>query len=192
MSTDQKIQAIKLECFKDHQITSVEGTGDITRFRFSGPNRGCYWFDLTCADNLIVMTGDCYSLMIEPGYGRNGLAFLRGSIKSIGYFLGKCPFGKLLKEYSRDAALKAILHYKETDCLTEDQYEDFLDRLTDEGEFYDEVKYYELCHDFDIDDPSSPTVLTRQTLTQLAGLQRFVEVYEKQLAEAKESINVNT
>lgn len=126
------------------------------------------------------MQGDCYSLLIEPGYDRNGLAFLRGSVKSEGYFLGKCPFNSdLLTEVKYDTALENFNSEHVGGSLTDEELEQITEELNADGGIYTEASYYELCSEYNIDEPSSPRVLTSRTKLQLAGLQCFVEAYDK-------------
>jgi len=167
-----------LRNFNNHQITVIHESDKVKRYSFKQPDTGCYGFSLTCADNLIVMTGDCYSLLVEPGYGRDGLAFLRGSINSYGYFLSKCPLNMEIKKYSPERALKLVKEYYK-DYLEKDLKEDELPCDFYEEGLRGEVAYWDFCHESEIDDPGCPTVYTGQTLLQIAGLMKFVEEYGK-------------
>jgi hypothetical protein len=171
----------KHHLFDGHVIKIIQETEHAKVYEFRNPNSWEFWFKLVCADNLIAMTGDAYSLFIEPGYGRDGLAFLRGSVRSEGYFLGKCPhdFSSALTEFSREEALANFKSYLESGYVDEEEYVEMCDELSDEGELRDEVSYYDICSDYEIDEPSSPRVLTNRVKIQLAGLQKFVEAYDK-------------
>lgn len=170
------------ENFSKHQIFTIHSNDQVQVFLFRKPDSWSNGFQLVCTDNTILMNGDCWSLLIEPGYGRSGLAFLRGSVFDVSYFLSKCPFRDEVKEFSRERALENIEYYHENEYLTDDQYEDFIERFTDKGEFYDIVSYYELCHEYEIDEPMGVKVLKHRTLNQIAGLQCFVREYEKMIS----------
>jgi hypothetical protein len=177
MGTDEKIAKAK-ENFKDHEIQEMEMAPTIKKFRFVNPKDSCYWFELILADNLILMTGDCYTFIAEPGRGRDGLAFLRGSVKSVGYFLEKCPFQQELSEYNKERAQENFKDEMENESITAEQYEEILELFPDQGPVYDEGKYYEICYEHGIDEPSSPRSLKSRTILQLAGLQAFIEKYD--------------
>ncbi len=127
MSDD--IEKIKKETFSNHVVDlekSEMGTA-VQTFRFAKPDTGMYSMQITCGVNLITITGDCYSLMVTPGYGRSGLGFLRGSITSVGYFLEKVPYelSEGLKGFSNELATEYIGdHYK---CKFDDEDYDFLE-----------------------------------------------------------------
>lgn len=167
--------------FSRHELKVICDNEKVKRFQFRRPDSGCYGFNLTTADNLIVMNGDTYTLIIEPGYGREGLGFLLGSINSLGYFLSKCPFrswGKdVLTEFSHDKALENLKYYIENEYVTKEQVDDICG--LDDGEWHGEHAYYEFCNKYNIDEPMSPRVLTHTTLNQVAGLRCFAEQYEK-------------
>lgn len=165
------------ENFKGHEIIILEDGQYTKHFVFKKGGTGTFSFDLVTAHNLIAMTGDCYSLMITPGYGRCGLAFLRGSINSEGYFLSKCPFKEQLTEYSHQEAMHHIRVCVENEQITEEDLQDA--DWVDEDPFWGEFRYYEFCYEKDIDEPASPKVLTETTKLQLAGLQCFVEKYNE-------------
>lgn len=172
----------KKTIFDKHEITVICDTDSIKRFKFSAPDTWCYGFFLTTSDNLIVMNGDIGTLVVEPGYGRDGLAFLRGSLKSTGYFLSKIPypFKDATTEYCRKLALEGIKEFFENDYISEAQLKDFEEQLTDDysGE-YAEMKYYELCYELKIEEPPRATKRTGQTEVQLLGLEKFLEKLDK-------------
>lgn len=167
------------EIFSKHEIHTIVDQNGVTRFSFRRPDSGMYGFSLTCADNLIVMNGDCYSLLVEPGYGRNGLAFLLSNVcrDPFYYFLSKVPngFRDGLTEYSSEKAEEHIKYY-----IEECEYKLDLSEWVGRGEDgkYGEWKYYEFCHDNNVDEPMDPRILDSQTILQIAGLQCFVEQYK--------------
>jgi hypothetical protein len=174
----------KKKYFERHELTVICNHDKVKRFQFRQPDTGCYGFNLTTADNLIVMNGDCYTLILEPGYGRDGFWFLLGSIsRDWGYLLGKCPFRSkdILTEYSYDQAMENLKYYVENEYITREQA-DYCYGL-DDGEFYGEPAYYKFCLDHDIDEPMSPRALTDTTLLQIAGLQAFADKYEEMFPE---------
>lgn len=178
----------KKEYFKDHVVEVIIESEYVKKYKFSNPNSSEYWFDLVCSDNMIAMMGDCYELMVNPGYGRDGLAFLRGSINSYGYFLEKCRYNKglgdPLTEYSTEEANENIKRYIEDGYITSDDTK-YLYGL-DEGQFHGEFRYYEFCSEKQIDEPYSPRVLTSTTMLQIAGLMVFVEKYNELKGESSE------
>lgn len=176
MKKQTEIEEFK-ENFKDHEIIVVTDNEHVKKFIFKKPGTGTFEFSLVTADNLIAMTGDCYSLMITPGYGRCGFSFLRGSVNSVGYFLGKCPFNLELTKYSYDEAIHNIRTYVEEGYINQEDLDDVYN--LDEGDLIGENNYYKFCNDHEIYEPSSPRVLTATTLLQLAGLQCFVEKYNE-------------
>lgn len=176
-----------LDNFKNHVLTIIHEHESVKRYQFKQPDTGCYGFNLTCADNLMIMTGDCYTMVIEPGYGRCGLAFLRGSIKSLDYFLGKSPFREQMSEYKHEYALEDMKEYIKDyyEDGYEDKWLDFKGRLNGEDGPYGEASYYEACSYTDIDEPPRARRMTSTTKMQIAGLMAFVEAYEK----VKQGIN---
>jgi hypothetical protein len=173
---DKTIEECKKN-FAKHVLTVICDHERVKRFQFRRPDSGMYGFSLTTADNLIVMNGDTYALMLEPGYGRQGLGWLRGSVDSVSYLLEKCPFRKLLTEYSYEQAKENLQYYVTEEYLKQEDVDDLYG--LDDGELYSEGRYYEFCHEKEIDEPMSPRRLTYTTLNQVAGLQCFVEAYEK-------------
>lgn len=167
--------------FDRHEINTIIDQDGVSRFSFRRPDSGMYGFALTCADNLIVMNGDCYSLLVEPGYGRNGLGFLLSNVcrDPFYYFLSKVPLcvKDSIKEYSPEKAKDNINEYVKEGYITEQDLDDWEGH--DEGGKYGEFKYYEFCHEKQIDEPSSPYIVDSQTILQIAGLQCFVEQYRK-------------
>lgn len=165
--------------FNNHLITKIADQNGVYRFSYRRPDSGTYGFALTCADNLIIMNGDCYSLLVEPGYGRNGLAFLLSNVTRdpFYYFLSKVPHcvKDSIKEYSKEKAEQNLREYVKEEYITEEDLEDWEDEF--EGK-YGEMKYYEFCHEKQIEEPSSPNILDGQTILQIAGLQCFVEQYK--------------
>lgn len=180
MGTDERIEKAKTN-FIDHEIQEIEITPTMKKFRFQNPKEACYWFELILADNLILMTGDCYTFIAEPGRGRDGLAFLRGSIHSVGYFLEKCPFQQELSEYNKERAEENFKYEMENEYITTEQYNEIIENFPDQGPVHDEGKYYEICYEYGIEEPASPRALKNKTILQLAGLQMFVEAYNKTL-----------
>jgi len=175
--TRQQIDDFKKE-FIDHEISVIYEGKDVKRYKFQKPGTWQYGFYLTCADNLIAMNGDCYSLMIEPGYNRPGLSFLRCNACNTGYFLEKCRLDGSLREFKAKYALEDMKWQLEQEYITKDIYAVFEEDMPDEDGMYGEVKYRELCSDLEIDEPPAGLRLTTTTIMQLAGLETFVEAYE--------------
>lgn len=191
----EKKEEYPLEYFKNHELTIIHESKEVKRYQYMQPDTGCYGFSLTCADNLIVMNGDCYTFIAEPGYGRCGLAFLRGSVKSVSYLLSKCPLRKELTEYKYEHALEDMENdlksgygddYEESG---KEIFEEFKDGLSDEDGSYGEMKYWELCSSLDIDEPPYATRMTSTTKMQIAGLMCFVEAYNKMDKVFKELVD---
>lgn len=177
----EEVQKCK-KYFDRHQITTVVNESGVSRFIYKRPDSGMYGFSLTCADNLIVLNGDIYTLVVEPGYGRNGLAFLLSHVTRdpFYYFLSKVPyrFKEALYEFSPEKAEENMKYYIKEEYITEEDLDDWSGR--GESGRYGEFKYYEFCHEKDIDEPMSPHVVDGQTIMQIAGLQCFVEQYKKE------------
>lgn len=159
--------------FEKHQLTVVENTESVQMFVCRKPGTGVYGFQVVCADNVICLTGDIYSLLVEPGYGRNGTKFLRGSIESESYFLSKVRFGKDdLDEFTVDKAREALKYERE-------QYADSPDvlRLLDKAEEglqedgkYGHMKFCEAWYEAGLDDMPNVLTLRAQVEFQLEAL----------------------
>ena len=121
MSRFQEKQALirthAIEAFKNHKVTVLCNTPEVQMFRCQKPGTWVYGFQVVCADNMICLTGDIDSILIEPGYGRNGTKFLRGSINCEGYFLEKVRNTKNHTEYDADYAIEYL------QCLIKDTEE---------------------------------------------------------------------
>lgn len=177
-----------IETFKDHEITVIIDTPEIQRFKFSKPGTWMYGFFLTCSDNLIILNGDINTLVVEPGYGRNGLAFLRGSVNSTDYFLGKVPYNyrESLVEYKQEYAIEDMEEWHQLEYINDAQWEDFKERLSDEDGQYGQSKYYELCSRLGIEEPPRATRMSPQTILQVAGLMAFIHKLDKESDKQKE------
>ena len=101
------------QIFKDHEIEVIVDTPEVQRYKFSKPGTWMYGFFLTFSDNLIVLNGDIGTMIVEPGYGRNGLTFLRGSINSLDYVWteSKKKIETLIKENRPDIAHLQNIHH---------------------------------------------------------------------------------
>ena len=168
--------------FKNHEITEVINNEQISRHIFKDPDTGTYAFTVTCADNLIIMNGDCYSLYIEPGYGRHGLSFLKSSIESYDYFIGKCPYIENTTEFDQDYAKQLLTeHLKEFADCDEKPYSknDIEDLYLEDDSIHGEVAYYEFCYKHEIYEPFKPRRYKHKTLNQIAGLQVFIKKLEE-------------
>jgi len=174
------------ENFKNHEITVICEHKEVQRFQFRNPLDGNYGFNITCADNLIALTGDIYELMITQGYSRSGLAFLLSHVTRDPwyYFLSKVSNRDSLSEYSYKKAIENLEsnfddgYFDDNDEIkTKDDFKNL--HMMDEGEYWGEHAYYSFCNEHDICEPLSPKVLTATTVLQIAGLQCFVEAYEK-------------
>ena len=166
--------------FDNHEIKTVCDHSAVKRFTFRRSDSGEYGFAVTFADNLIVMNGDIGTMVVEPGYGRDGLAFLRGSLKSPSYFLSKVPheIRQSMKEYKREYAIESMREWLEAEYINKKQFEEFCEELCTEDGTYGEMKYYELCYEMNIEEPPTPTRLKSQTEIQLVGLEKFLERLE--------------
>ena len=177
MKTGEEIIKECRNNFDKHELTIIHESISVKRYLFRDPKTWCFGFYLTCADNLIVMNGDTYSLLVEPGYGRDGLAFLRGAIDSYDYFLSKCPLKMEVKEYSHSYAMELLKEDVENEYISQEQLDDAYG--LDEGEFRGEIAYWDFCYEHNLDDPCSPRTYTRTTLNQIAGLRCFIDKYDK-------------
>ena len=171
-----------LDIFKKHVLTIIHESDAVKRYQFKQTDTWNCGFNLTCADNLIVMNGDCYTLILEPGHGRCGLAFLRSSVKNVDYFLSKCPLRENLSEYKYEYALEDVKEYLEDYCDDEEKgaevFEQFKDDLNSEDGKYGEFQYYKTCAGMEeLDEPPCATRMTGTTKMQIAGLMSFVEAY---------------
>lgn len=171
------------ENFSDHEIKIIHQSEDFSRIKFSRPNTWMYGMFITTADNLIVVNGDCGTLVLEPGYGRNGLSFLKGSIDSAYYLLGKTPFKNEIKEYSPEYA-KSLLYERLEEYKEEypEKYTKFKKKLKDIhlDDWDGEQNYYRFCHENDFDDdPWCPKVLNHFVLNIIAGLKVMVKKMEE-------------
>ena len=168
---EDQIRAEARKVFEKHELKIVENTDHIQMFICRKPNDSTFAFQVVCANNMVCLTGDIYSMLVEPGYGRNGTMFLRGSINSEGYFLGKIRLGRDdHTKYSVEEAQRIIDNereqYKDSPEVL-DQLDDIL--IGDEGK-YGEFKFYESWYDAGLDECPNPKVLTAQTIYQLEGL----------------------
>jgi hypothetical protein len=162
--------------FEKHQLSVLCDTPAVQRFSFKAKATSEFGFTVTTAENLIVMTGDIGTLIIEPGYGRDGLAFLRKNLKNQGYFLGKAPseIRPSLTEFKAQYAIEDLKQCVADESITNEQYESIIDELGSEDGQYGEIKYWELCSDYNIDEPPSATRLNPQVKLQLEGLAAFL------------------
>lgn len=187
MNLEERLNKCK-ENFKHHEITIICDHEKVQRFQFRNPNDGNYGFSITCADNLIALTGDIYDLMITQGYNRSGLAFLLNHVTRDPwyYFLSKVSNKnkESLTEYSYDKAIENLeLNFDEgcfddnDDIKTKDDFKHIL--YLDEGEFWGLHAYYKFCSENNICEPYDSKVWTGTTILQIAGLQCFVEAYNK-------------
>ena len=171
------------EIFDEHEVTELLVTDEVQKYMFRKPDSGMYGFSVISSDNLLYMNGDIGPFLVTPGYGRNGLKFLRGSINSTGYFLEKVPyeFKRQLTVFSMHEAKEAIKEYATEDYgyLTKEEADKIMQELYECNGFCgpDEVerRYYELCMAHDIDEPSSPRVLSVHIEIVLMGLRCFLE-----------------
>ena len=174
--------------FENHKIETVLSNDkeNVYRFLFRQSDTWCFGMELTFAPNLIVVTGDCGDILLAPGYGRCGLSFLKGSIGSYDYLLGKSPFHgnrNPLKDYSYNQAMQNLKYEVECGSITGDDIEEA--HHLDDYYFHGMYHYYEFCHDKEIDEPCSPEVFCHSTLNMIAGLMVFVNKYNEICGECK-------
>lgn len=166
--------------FENHQLQVLADTPEVRRYYFGRKETNTYSFTLTTANNLIVLTGDIGTLIIEPGYDRDGLSFMRRSLNSEDYFLSKAPreIRTALTEYCPAYALEDIKEWLDLEYIKEEIYKEFLDRLGDETGQYGESKYWELCYDLGIEEPPRATRMHPQVKLQLAGLRAALKAID--------------
>lgn len=168
--SEPKVREEAKQAFLKHEIKIIENTKNVQMFLCANPESWLYKFQLVCADNMICMTGDVYSMLVEPGYGRSGLAWMRGSINSEDYFLEKIRITKDYTEYCPQLARDAVDHLIREAGDDEDQTEAFGEISSDEGE----AKFHESWYEYS-DQDEAPNVrrLTTTTIYQLEGLRWF-------------------
>ena len=189
--TQQQIREEAKQAFLEHTVNVIENTKNVQVFKFQKPGTWVYGFQLVCADNMICVTGDVYSMLVEPGYGRSGLAWMRGSINSESYFLEKIRITDQYEEFCQE---KAAAFLKDRIKEVQDELNDSLEGETDEGEIrllkntaeekiesINDIpldvgphKFLEECHELELFD-ETPNVmkLSSETLYQLEGLRAF-------------------
>ena len=146
-----KEQAIK--SFADHKLKIICNTKEVQMFECRNKDGSwCYGFRAVFADNLICMHGDCGELLINPGYNRDGLRWMRGSINSIGYFREKFdqPYVEDTREFSNDIAVDNLLgciHDDIEEVVESYQYELKLIEKCLETEFETEYEFHRYAFD---------------------------------------------
>jgi hypothetical protein len=144
-----------LENFKDHEINIITNTKDVKVFYSARPKNLSFSFQLVFADNLIAMSGDIYSLMINPGKGRS-LGWLRGSIGSLSYVREKMP--KQFhndRDWKSDSAKKALKEYLDQDSKDNPENEEKNNNISEYTDYNaeNEHDFYDYCYKNGIEEP---------------------------------------
>lgn len=185
--------------FEHHKIRVIENTKNVQMFVCKKPGEHEFWFQVVCAENTVAVTGDCGSMLQEPGYGRSGLACMRGSLRSESYFLSKIRDSKDYEEYDEEDARAQVAELlkdhneryakdreenkddhdalEELEKKHESRLQEIESIVCDMGEYKFQETWNEVDHDGG-DIPTS-TKLTSQTLLILAGLNKFCELLDE-------------
>lgn len=172
-----------MEAFKDHKVTVLCNTPEVQMFRCQKLGTWVYGFQVVCADNTICLTGDIGSILIEPGYGRNGTKFLRGSVNSESYFLGKIRNteahteydGQYAREYLQDC-IKNAKEQEESDLV--EKYQNVLEAIEDDGNF-GEHRFHEVWSNNDLDDHPDMRVMSSQAIFQMEAMKMLAARLEE-------------
>ena len=176
-----------IEAFKDHEVRVITNTPEIQAFECRNKNGSwCYGFKVICADNFISMYGDLDTLTFLPGYNRDGLRWMRGSINSRSYFFEKLDSAhrEKVKHYDIQYAIDAVLshiYYDDMDEVVEYNqqelnllYDCFEENVEREHEFYEKAYY-----DYNMDEAPIPTC-SRSTLEyRYQALKKFCELLDE-------------
>lgn len=159
-----------VEAFKDHKVTVLCNTPEVQMFKCRRPGTSEYSFQVVCADNMICLTGDIDSILVEPGYGRNGTRFLRGQAETCeSYFLSKVKNTEAHTEYDEDYAeeylLRCIKDAKEEEDLVE-KYESVLETVINNGR-WGERQFHDAWADNDLDEHPNMRVISGQAIFQM-------------------------
>lgn len=175
------------EAFKDHEIRVLVNTPEVQSFECRNKNGSwCYGFRVVCSDNLICMYGDIGELMFLPGYNRQGVKWLRGSIDSEGYFFEKLdrPYITDAREFSTENAINAIfssLYGDDIDEILEYQQPE-LNMLKDlfDGDIEFEHEFYERAYyKYSIDETPRPTSSRFSLEYRYQALKKLCELLDK-------------
>lgn len=172
--------------FKDHTIKVLTNNEHVQAFECRNKSGSwCYGFRVVCSDNLICMYGDIGELVVLPGYNRDGIRWLRGSLKSKDYFVSKFDrvYYKDASEFNQENAIEAVLGYIYDDLEEVEEYQQGeLNLLNDclDGVFETEEKFYEAAYyDYDLDEPPTPRRATVNFEYRYAALQRLCELLDE-------------
>lgn len=175
-----------VNAFKDHQVRVLTNNEHVQAFECRNKNGSWqYGFRVICADNLITMYGDVGELVVLPGYNRDGVRWLRGSIDSKSYFVEKIdgPYRKDDVEFSRENAIDAIFGYIYDDLDEVEEYQqNDLNLLNDclNDEFEHENQFYEKgYYEYDMDEMPSPTRATANFEYRYQALKRLCELLDE-------------
>jgi hypothetical protein len=171
---DKRIREEAAKAFAEHQMQILANSDEVQMFRCQKSGTWCYGFQVVCADNMICLTGDIDSMLIEPGYRRNGTMFMRGSIDSESYFLSKIRHGRDdHKQFDKDEALSAIAYRRENYGDSPEVLEalkgieEAVEDLIGKGA---EHEFYRLWYEAGLDEAPSPTVLDAGAIYALEAM----------------------
>lgn len=170
--TDEQIRAEAERVFKDHEVKILENTENVQMFRCQKPGTWTYGFIVVCTDSMICLTGDICEMLVCQGYGRNGSAFLRGSVKSEEYFLSKVPNRREIHTEYKAQYAREVVSQMRNDFSDDPDWLKKLDELEiGEDGYYGEFKFHESWADAGLDEHPHVRKITAQTRYQLTALQ---------------------
>lgn len=184
--SQEKMTERAIEAFKDHKITVLTNNKNVQAFECrNGDGSWCYGFRVVFSDNLICMYGDCGELVVNPGYGRQGIRWMRGSIKSKGYFFEKTDRAYIeeSKRFSERHAIASAVGYIYDDL---DEIEDYqqgeLNLLNDciNGEIMHEHDFYNRAYsDYGFDECPDPRDVFESLEYRYQALVRLCELLDE-------------
>lgn len=184
--TETQLREHALSMFTKHTLEVVANTGQVQMFICRKPDTSEFSFQVVCADNMICLTGDVYSMLVEPGYGRSGLSWMRGSIDSESYFLGKIKNDRHHYDFDPKKVKKALLetakqYYEEGE--ENEHYNSILSVVEKLGEddkgHYGEQRFYDLWYKAGLDEAPNLLELTPQTIYQLTAIQTLCRLLDE-------------
>lgn len=163
------IEALAAESFTKH-VATPRGPGE---WRFGAPGTNMYCSRVILRPGAVIVYGDIGEWILRIS-DSEPLAWLRGSVRSKDYLLGKIKAGELTRFYAPDA----LAWLDETCADDEDERSRRAKVKGNLNEYrYDELVLHEwamACHEADYDDPPYHEYPTEGALWLHAMLRAFV------------------
>lgn len=182
------------DAFKNHQLEVIENSPDIQIFECRNESKSWnYGFRVITSDNTICLTGDVGELLVTPGYNREGLYWMLGSIHDFYYFKSKFAdaYFRYFQEFDKDTLIVNVASYIPDDL--QDAIESFsqeirlLERCLGE-EFETPEQYYTVAYsELGIDEPTSPFKIKSGLWYRYEALKKFCALVREKNFKIKEN-----